>query len=108
VILAVLVIFLALSSFQFSRVHISLVGQRLVVLADRTAGPFRAGARLGLPIANVRNAEGLLERARQTDETISAIYLFDGEGRIVRQTRGEGGSGAALAALRARMSDHPD
>lgn len=108
VILSVLVIFLALSSVQFSRVHSSLVGERLVILADRTSSPFRAAIKLGLPIANVRNAEGLLERARQTDDTISAIYLFDSAGQIVGQTRGEGGVGLAVAALRAQMADRPD
>ncbi|WP_343117473.1 hypothetical protein [Ostreiculturibacter nitratireducens] len=102
VILAVLAIFLTLSTFQFSRVHSSLVGERLVVLADRTAGPFQAAARLGLPIADVRNAAGLLERARQTDDRISAIYVFDGTGKVVHATRGESGEGPAVAALRAR------
>ncbi len=100
VVLAVLIVFLALSTFQFSRVHSSLVGERLVVLADRTAAPFEAAARLGLPVADVRNAAGLLERARQTDDRISAIFVFDKSGDIVHQTTGAAERGPAVAAIR--------
>ncbi len=104
IILAVLVIFLLLSTFQFSRVHNGLVGERLVVLADRTAAPFEAAARLRLPISDVRNAVGHLERARQTDERIMAIFVFDDAGRVVHRTRGSTGEGSDLAALQARRS----
>ena len=108
VVLAVLIVFLALSTFQFSRVHSSLVGERLVVLADRTAGPFEAAARLGLPVADVRNAAGHLERARQTDDRIAAIFVFDKAGKIVHQTTGAADSGAAVAAIRADFADARD
>ncbi|MCW3783438.1 hypothetical protein [Defluviimonas salinarum] len=103
VMLAVLLVFLALSTFQFSRVHSDLVGERLIVLADRTAAPFQAAVRLGLPIASVRNAVGILERARRSDDRISAIYVFDREGGIVHATLGEAGDGPEVAAVRARM-----
>jgi hypothetical protein len=79
---AVLSIFVGLATLRFDQIHSGLVGERLVVLADRTAAPFEAAARLGLPLSSVRNAAALLERARQTDDSISAIHVFDAEGRI--------------------------
>ena len=105
VILAVLLVFLALATFQFSRVHSSLVGERLIVLAESTADPFQAATRLGFPIAEVRNSTGLLERARQTDDRITAIYLFDASGTIVHATLGEPGYGQSVAAVHAKMQD---
>ena len=84
--LAVLTIFVVLATLQFGNINSSLVGDRLVVLADSTAAPFRAAAKIGLPLSSVRNAEALLERARQTDDSIQAIHVFDAEGRIVKST----------------------
>lgn len=103
VILAVLLVFLALSTFQFARVHSGLVGERLIVLASRTASPFQAAARIGLPISDVRNATGVLERARQTDDRITAIYLFDASGKIAHATLGEPGQGPMVTAARAKL-----
>lgn len=84
--LAVLTIFVGLATLQFDDIHSGLVGERLEVLADRTAAPFAAAARIGLPLSGVRNAAALLERARQTDDSITAIHVFDAEGRIVQST----------------------
>src|SRR3546814_5264728 len=39
-----------------------------------------------LPLSTVRNADALLERARQTDGAILAIHVFDAAGRIVHST----------------------
>jgi len=83
---AVVTIFVALATLQFGNVNSGLVGERLVVLADRTAAPFKAAARIGLPLSTVRNAGALLERARQTDDAILAIHVFDVTGRIVHST----------------------
>lgn len=91
----VLAIFVWLAVLQFDRIHADLVGERLVVLADRTAAPFGAAARLGLPLSSVRNAQALLERARQTDEAIGDIYVFEADGRRVHAT---GGAGEATLA----------
>lgn len=79
-------VFIGVASLQFAAIHSGLVGERLGLLATRTAGPFEQAARLGLSLASVRNADGLLERARQTDEAIAAIHVFDPEGRILHST----------------------
>jgi hypothetical protein len=84
--LVVLSIFVGLATLQFGNINSDLVGERLAVLAERTAGPFKAAARIGLPLSTVRNAEALLERARQTDAAILAIHVFDNQGRIVQST----------------------
>ena len=84
--LAVVTIFVALATLQFGNVNSGLVGERLLVLADRTAAPFKAAAKIGLPLSTVRNANALLERARQTDDAILAIHVFDVAGRIVHST----------------------
>lgn len=84
--LVVLTLFVGLAALQFDSINATLIGERLNVLAGRTAAPFRAAARIGLPLSTVRNAEALLERARQTDDAIAAIHVFDPEGRIVHST----------------------
>lgn len=86
VIFAVMGLFVVLATMQFSAIHATLVGERLVVLADRTMAPFAAAVRLGLPLSSVRNATALLERARQTDDSIVALHVFDESGRIVHTT----------------------
>lgn len=95
--LAVLTLFVGLATLQFDSINSGLVGERLVVLAGRTAAPFQAAARIGLPLSTVRNADALLERARQTDDAIMAIHVFDAEGRIVHCT--DAAPPAAIPAL---------
>jgi len=84
--LAVLCVFVGLATLQFGVISSGLVGERLAVLAGRTAAPFEAAARIGLPISTVRNAKALLERARQTDDAILAVHVFDADGKIVHST----------------------
>ena len=84
--LGVLALFVGLAVLQFDSINSGLVGERLTVLAGRTAAPFEAAAKIGLPLSTVRNANALLERARQTDDAISAIHVFDEAGRIVHST----------------------
>lgn len=84
--LAGMAVFVALATMQFDQIHSDLVGERLVVLANRTAAPFTAAARINLPLSSVRNAAILLERARQTDDLITAIHVFDAEGSIIHST----------------------
>lgn len=84
--LAVLAIFIGLATLQFGNINSTLVGERLVVLAERTAAPFEAAAKIGLQLSTMRNADALLERARQTDDAIQAIHVFDAAGRIVHST----------------------
>jgi len=102
VMLAVLAVFVGLATLQFSSIHARLVGERLVVLAERTVAPFAAAVRLGLPLSSVRNAAALLERARQTDDDISALVVFDAAGRIVHTAGAPAGSEIDAEALRAR------
>lgn len=107
--LAVLAIFVGLATLQFDSINSGLVGERLVVLGGRTAAPFQAAARIGLPLSTVRNADALLERARQTDDAIGAIHVFDEAGRIVRST--DPGAAAEIppeaAAARASAGGEP-
>lgn len=100
IITAVLILFILVATVQFSRTHSTLIGERLVVLAEHTAAPFQAAARIGLPVESVRNASGFLERARQTDDRIAAIYVIDAGGSIVHATRGEPSAGTSVAAIR--------
>ena len=66
--LAVLTLFVGLAILRFDSINSGLVGERaprrLAVLAGRTAAPFQAAAKIGLPLSTVRNADALLERAR--------------------------------------------
>jgi hypothetical protein len=98
----VLSIFLGLAAVQFASINSTLVGERLAVLASRTVAPFAASVRLGLPISAVRNAPALLERARQTDEDIVAIHVFDGGGHIVHSTINPAPANIAAEAAAAR------
>ncbi|OUR77452.1 hypothetical protein A9Q83_10900 [Alphaproteobacteria bacterium 46_93_T64] len=84
--LVVLIIFVGLSALQFGNINSGLVGDRLGVLAERTAAPFEAAAKIGLPLSTVRNAKALLERARQFDEEIINILVFDASGAVVHST----------------------
>jgi hypothetical protein len=100
--LAVLAIFVGLATLQFDQIHSALVGERLVVLADRTAAPFLAAARINLPLSSVRNAAALLERARQADDAIKAIHVFDADGRILHSTEAEAPAAIPPVAVAAR------
>ena len=48
--LCVLALFVGLATLQFGSINASLVGERLQVLAERTASPFAAAVRIGLPL----------------------------------------------------------
>lgn len=102
--LAVLTIFVSLVTLQFGNIHSALVGERLVVLAGRTAAPFEAAAKIGLPLSTVRNADALLERARQTDDAILAIHVFDAAGRIIHSTAGPTPVAISSEAIAARTA----
>lgn len=102
--IVVLAVFLGLAALQFASINSTLVGERLVVLANRTVAPFAASVRLGLPISSVRNAATLLERARQTDEDIVAIHVFNAEGQIVQSTASTAPAAIPAAAAAARQS----
>ena len=84
--LFVMAVLVGLAALQFTSIHSILVGERLAVLASRTVAPFVASAKLGLPLSSVRNAPAILQRARQTDEDIVALHVFDADGRIVHST----------------------
>lgn len=82
----VLSFFVGLAILRYASINSVLVGERLAVLANRTAAPFSAAAGIGLSLQAVRNAPAVLERARQTDEAIVAFHVFDAEGRVVHST----------------------
>ena len=102
--LAVLTLLVGLATLQFDAINSGLVGERLAVLAGRTAAPFQAAAKIGLPLSGVRNADALLERARQTDDAILAIHVFDQAGRIVHSTAASAPAEIPPEALAARVA----
>lgn len=83
---AVLVILVALSTLQFGAILSNFIQGRLSVLAQTTQAPFQSATELGLPLSSVRNAQAILEHARQTDFDISAVHLFDKAGTIIFST----------------------
>jgi len=99
---AVLSGFVALATLQFGSINSTLVGERLGVLAGRTVAPFEAAVRIGLPLSSVRNANALLERARQTDDSIVAIHVFDAAGGIVHSTASPAPGESTLQPAQAR------
>ena len=102
--LAVLALFVFLATLQFDSVNTALVGERLGVLGTRTSAPFAAAARIGLPLATVRNADAVLERARQTDDAIVAVHVFDAGGAIIHSTLGAADPVIPAEALAARRA----
>ena len=102
--IVVLSVFLGLAALQFASINSTLVGERLIVLATRTVAPFAASVRLGLPISGVRNAPTLLERARQTDEDIVALHVFDAAGQVVHSTVNPAPAAITTDAAEARQS----
>ena len=102
--LVVLTLFVGLATLQFDSINSGLVGERLAVLAGRTAAPFQAAAKIGLPLSTVRNASALLERARQTDDAILAIHVFDQAGNIVHSTDAAAPAAIPAEALSARAA----
>src|SRR5690606_31271403 len=93
-----------LATLQFGQIHGELIGERLTVLADRAAEPFESVATLGLPLSTVRTADALLERARQADETITAIHVFDIMGAVVHSTSSEPPATIPAEAIAARLA----
>jgi len=85
--LVVLALFVGLATLRYAGIDAGLTGERLSVLAQRTAEPFAIAAGLGLSLGQVRNAPAVLERSRQTDERIIAIQVFAPDGRVVHSTR---------------------
>jgi hypothetical protein len=84
--LFVLAVFVGLATLQYNAILSNLTRERLVVLADTVRAPFQAVANLGVGIDTVRNADAVLERARQSDDAIAAIHVISPDGDIVRST----------------------
>ncbi|MCV2869610.1 MFS transporter [Defluviimonas sp. WL0002] len=78
--------FIALAVLQFNQVRFELERERIAVLANRTADPFKAATQIGLPVSSVRNTAALLELARQFDPAIEGAYLFAADGSLVAST----------------------
>jgi hypothetical protein len=82
----VLTVLAALSTVQFDAILSNFIQGRLSVLAQTAQAPFQSATDLGLPLSSVRNAQAILERARQTDFDILAVHLFDSVGTIIHST----------------------
>ncbi len=97
-------VLLLLSTVQFSAILSNFVQGRLAVLVQSTELSFRSATALGLSLASVRNGPAILERARQTDPNISAIHVFDEEGRILQSTDAQPAPQIEAAGLAAHAS----
>ncbi len=84
--LVVLALFVGLATLRYAGIEGGLTGERLGVLAERTAEPFTIAAGLGLSLGQVRNAPAVLERSRRTDALIEAIHVFAPDGRVVHSS----------------------
>ena len=85
----VIAIYVGLTLLQFRTVQKTLLTERVAVLAKNIVEPFESALALGLPLSSVRNAEALLERARQTDDAIMSIQLVDPDGKVLRRVGDE-------------------
>jgi hypothetical protein len=81
-----LAVFVGLATLQYNSILSGLIRERLVVLGETVRVPFQAVANLGVPIGTVRNADAVLERARQSDASIGFIHVLSASGEIVRST----------------------
>lgn len=75
---------------QHNAILANLVQSRLAVIAQNTSASFRPIVNLGLPLSTVRNANNILERARNFDSTIRDIHVFNPTGIIVHSTAKQG------------------
>jgi hypothetical protein len=100
----VMTVLVGLAALQFASINTTLVGERLAVFASRTVAPFAASARLGLPLSSVRNASAILERARQTDQDIVALHVFDADGKVIHSTARPAPDAIPAAAAQARRT----
>jgi MFS family permease len=82
----VLTIMCTLSILQFGAVQTKLLQDRLAVIANTAAGPFRSVIEFGLPISTVRNADDLLARAKAIDPIVQGIQVFHQTGIVVHAT----------------------
>jgi len=80
-----MLIFVGLALLQFQNIQRTLLAERVAVLAVNTAEPLNSAASIGIPLSSVRNSKALLERARQTDDTITSIHILDPQGNILHQ-----------------------
>lgn len=99
----VIAAFVLLAILNFKQIQSTLLHERLAVLAEVTSGPFEAAARIGLPLAGVRNGAALLERARQSDDAIFGVYVVDQNAQLIRAT-----SGTLVGDFSMRPSPNPE
>jgi len=71
---------------QHNAILANLIQSRLSVVAQSTSASFRPIVNLGLPLSTVRNAQDILERARELDTAINDIHVFNPTGIIVHST----------------------
>lgn len=98
--LAVLIVFVVLTVFQFDQVRSTLENERLKVVADRASEPLALAAAIGLDLSTVRSLDAVLERARQADDAIIALHVLDPEGAITASTAGSDRAAAGPETLR--------
>ena len=104
----VLAVLATLTTLQFDSILSHFIQQRLSVLAETSRASFRSAAGLGLPLAGMRNAAAILERARQTDPNISAIHVFDPGGRILHSTDPDHATSVRAEVLFAQAASRDD
>ncbi len=88
-----------LSHLQYNAILARLIQERLAVIAETSAAPFRSVIGLGLPISTVRNAREILGRAKEIDPAVSDIRVFHQTGIVVHATSDDKGPAIARDIL---------
>lgn len=75
-----------LAVLQHNAIFSDLLRQRISVIAQTTASSFQPIVDLGLPIAMIRNGNGLVARALEIDREIRAVHAINPSGIVVYTT----------------------
>jgi len=86
IMLVVMTLFFMMSTLKFETTLTHLVQSRLTVLAESVAAPLEAAMDLGLTLSELSNAEALIMRAKENDNRIDAIDIFNLSGQILFST----------------------
>ena len=84
-----MILFFMMSTLKFETTLTHLVQSRLTVLAESIAAPLEAAMDLGLTLSELSNAEALIMRAKENDNRIDAIDIFNLSGQIFFSTMPE-------------------
>lgn len=89
-----------LAVLQHDAILSELLRQRIAVIAQTTAAPYRPILSLGLPISMLRNGDAIVARALEMDREITAVHTFNPSGVIVHSTQDPHPQSVAPALVR--------